>query len=201
MTNRGEAATKSFTSDDVLPKQLPTFKFALQLAFSMLSHALQQLTHKSSQYSHSNLNPHLAILFAFPSAVLKHRPTLDVLKCSIPWEELGAFFVTVSGKIAISWGLMSEPDKSYSCRNVKRWVVLTGGCTSLLVEDWLRIGACAGWNGSAARSTSAGSGRAARNANQSLRFWRSLKVANSKMGQSRMMTAKNPRKRALQPAI
>jgi len=134
--HRGDAAMKSFASEDALPDQPPAFKFALQLTFSMLSHVLRRPTRKSSQYSRSNLNPYLTILLTFLSTVLKHRPTLDVLERSIPWEELGKFFATVPRKIMISQGLMSEPGKSNSHRNVERWVMLTSGCAPPLVEDW-----------------------------------------------------------------
>jgi protein SMG6 len=67
---------------------------------------------------------------------LKHHPTLNVLERGIPWEELGAFFATVPRKIMMSQGLMSEPGKSSSHRNVEQWVMLTSGCAPLLVEDW-----------------------------------------------------------------
>ena len=36
----------------------------------------------------------------------------------------------------MSQGLMSEPGKSSSHRNVEQWVMLTSGCAPLLVEDW-----------------------------------------------------------------
>jgi len=52
------------------------------------------------------------------------------------------------------------------------------------------------WDGMAARCTSTGSGRVARNAKRSLRFWRPLTVANSRTGRSRTMTVQNTRKRA-----
>ena len=132
--HRGDAGIKS--SEDALPEQPPAFKFALQLTFSMLSHVLRRPTRKSSQYARSNLNPYLTVLLTFLSTVLKHRPTLDVLERSIPWEELGAFFATVPRKIMISQGLMSEPGKSNSHRNAERWVMLTSACAPPLVEDW-----------------------------------------------------------------
>jgi protein SMG6 len=76
------------------------------------------------------------VLLTFLSIVLKHRRTLDVLERSIPWEELGAFFATVPSKIVISQGLMSEPGKSNSRRNVEQWAMLTSGRAPSLVEDW-----------------------------------------------------------------
>ena len=134
--HRGDAVMRSFTSEDALPKQPPAFKFAFQLTFSMLSYVLQQPTCKSSQYSYSNLNPYLTVLLTFLSIILKHCPPLDILKCSIPWEELGAFLVTVPRKIMISQGLMSEPGKSNSHWNVEWWVMLTSSCAPPLVKDW-----------------------------------------------------------------
>ena len=47
--HKGDTEMKPLTSEDALPEQPPAFKFALQLNFSVLSHVLQQPTHKSSQ--------------------------------------------------------------------------------------------------------------------------------------------------------
>ncbi|KDR73471.1 hypothetical protein GALMADRAFT_71996 [Galerina marginata CBS 339.88] len=121
---------------NAIPEQPPALKFALQLTFAMLSSVLRHPTRKASQYSRSNLNPYLPVLLTFLSTVLKHKPTLDVLERSVPWDELAAFFSTIPRKIMISQGLMSPPGKSNSHRNPERWVMLTSGCPPPLPEDW-----------------------------------------------------------------
>ncbi|KAF8964027.1 hypothetical protein BDZ97DRAFT_1904591 [Flammula alnicola] len=123
-------------ASNTLLEQPPAFKFALQLTFAMLSHVLRRPTRKSSQYARSNLNPYLTVVLTFLSTVLKHRPTLEVLERSIPWEELAAFFSTVPRKIMFDQGLMSAPGKPDSHRNTERWIMLTSGCAPPLAEDW-----------------------------------------------------------------
>ena len=122
--------------DDELPDQPPAFKFALQLTFAMLSHVLRHPTRKASEYARSTLNPYLTIVLTFLTTILKHRPTLDVLERSVPWDELAAFFAKIHRKIMISQGLMSPPGRSHSQRNTERWVMLTSGCPPPLPEDW-----------------------------------------------------------------
>lgn len=91
------------------PNQLCIFKFALQLTSAMLLHVLRQPTHKVSEYVCLTLNPYLTIVLTFPTTILKHRLTLDVLEQSVPWDKLTAFFAKTSCKITNSQGLMSHP--------------------------------------------------------------------------------------------
>ena len=119
---------------DSIPDQPPAFKFALQLAFSMLSHVLRHPTRKPSQYARSTVNPYLTIILTFLATVLKHRPTLESLERSIPWADLASFFVVVPRKIMISQGLMASPNNNP--RNVEQWIMLTSGCPPPLSEDW-----------------------------------------------------------------
>jgi hypothetical protein len=81
---------------NVAAEQPPALKFTLQVAFAMLTHFFHRPTQKSSQYARSNLNPYLTFL----STILKHRPTqhrptLDILERSIPWDKLACFFSTI----------------------------------------------------------------------------------------------------------
>jgi len=136
--HQGDVAMKPHTSEDVLPEQPPTFKFALRLTFAILSCAA--MTRKSSRYARSNINPYLIVLLTFFATILKHRPALDVLERSILWGELATLFATVRRKIMISQGFMREPGKSNGHRNVERWVMLTSGCPPPLVKDWFLCG-------------------------------------------------------------
>ncbi|KAH9483736.1 Telomerase-binding protein EST1A [Psilocybe cubensis] len=130
------SAEDSQTAENSLPEQPPALKFAMQITFAMLSHVLRRPTRKSSQFSPSNLNPYLTVLLTFLSTILKHKPTLDILERSIPWEELALFFSSIPRKIMISQGLMSAPGKPDHYRTMERWVMLTSGCTPPLKEDW-----------------------------------------------------------------
>ena len=131
----GTAGAGEDSSGDGIPDQPPAFKFALQLAFQMLSSVLRHPTRKPSQYARSTLNPYLTVLLTFLATVLKHRPTLESLERSIPWADLASFFATVPRKIMISQGLMVSPNHN-SPRNVERWIMLTSGSPSPLPEDW-----------------------------------------------------------------
>jgi len=134
--HKSNRTMKAHSSDDMLPEHPPALKFALQLTFAMLSHVLRWLTHKSSQYARSNINPYHTVLLACLATVLKHWPPLNVLECTVPWEELATIFATIPWKIMISQGLMGEPGKPNSHHNIEGWVILTSSCPSSLVEDW-----------------------------------------------------------------
>jgi protein SMG6 len=109
----------------------PSFKYALQLTFAMLSHVLSRPTRKASPFAGSTLNPYLTVLLTFLATVLKHPPTLAVMERSIPWEELAAFFATVPRGIMSSQGLSGDAKKGG-----ERWAMLTSGCAPPLPEDW-----------------------------------------------------------------
>ena len=123
---------EDLTGDGILD-QPPAFRFALQLAFSMLSYVLRHPTRKPSQYARSTLNPYLTVILTFLATVLKHRPTLETLERSIPWGDLACFFAVVPRKIMINQGLMTSPNNP---RNAERWIMLTSGCPPPLPEDW-----------------------------------------------------------------
>ena len=117
----------------------PAFKFAAQLTFTMLSHVLHKPTRKASQYASSTLNPYITVILTFLATVLKHKPALEVLERSIPWEELSEFFKTIPRKIMMDQGLMDAPGKPSTRMpggDRERWPVLTSQCTPPLAEDW-----------------------------------------------------------------
>ena len=111
----------------------PSFKYALQLTFAMLSHVLRRPTRKVSPFARSTLNPYLIVLLTFLSTVLRHPSTLAVLERSIPWEELAKFFATIPRGIMNSQGLSGEGAKKDSA---DRWAMLTSGSAPPLPEDW-----------------------------------------------------------------
>lgn len=87
-----------------IPDHPPSFKFALQIVFRMLSSVLRRRhpTRKPSQYAQLTLNPYLTIILTFLATILKHHPTLETLERTIPWADLGSFFTVVPRKIMIS---------------------------------------------------------------------------------------------------
>ncbi|KAF8559498.1 hypothetical protein OG21DRAFT_1594361 [Imleria badia] len=107
------------------------FKFAMQLAFSMLSFVLRKPTRKASPFAESTLNPYLAVLLTFLATVSKHPETLVILERFIPWEDLAVFFTSIPKNIHVSQGLHVPAPTG-----AERWVMLTSGCTPPLAEDW-----------------------------------------------------------------
>jgi protein SMG6 len=139
----GTARAREDANGDSIHDHPPTFKFALQLVFQMLSFVLRHPTCKPSQTARSTLNPYLTIIFTFLATVLKHRPTLEILERSIPWADLASFFTVVPRNIMISQGLMishSSKHNSAQLEHVERWSSVTGmltsGCALPLPEDW-----------------------------------------------------------------
>jgi protein SMG6 len=129
-TSEGEAEDTQHEDDYDYP---PSFKYALQLAFAMLSHVLRRPTRKASPFARSNLNPYLTVILTFLSTVLRHPPTLAMMERSIPWEELVGFFATVPRGIMSSQGLSGEVAKKETS---DRWAMLTSGSAPPLPEDW-----------------------------------------------------------------
>ena len=130
-------ASKSAHTSPILLDSLPSvelsqaFKFAMQLAFSVLSFVLRNPTRKASPFAESTLNPYLTILLTFLVTVSKHPETLTILERFIPWEDLAVFFTSIPKNIHVSQGLhVPAPTGS------ERWVMLTSGCTPPLAEDW-----------------------------------------------------------------
>lgn len=111
----------------------PSFKYALQLTFAMLSHVLRRPTRKASPFARSTLNPYLTVLLTFLSTVLRHLPTLALMERSIPWEELATFFAIVPRGIMSAQGLSGKDAKKEAA---DRWAMLTSGCAPPLPEDW-----------------------------------------------------------------
>jgi protein SMG6 len=128
--SEGEAEDTQHEDDFDHP---PSFKYALQLTFAMLSHVLRRPTRKASPFARSTLNPYLTVLLTFLSTVLRHPPTLVVMERSIPWEELAGFFATVPRGIMSVQGLFGEGAKK---EGSDRWAMLTTGSAPPLPEDW-----------------------------------------------------------------
>lgn len=126
-------------------EQPATLKFALELTFAMLSHVLHNHSCRASQYAESNPNPYLTVILTFLSTIIKHRPALDILESSLPWDELASFLSLIPSKIMYSLGLNDPSEKRDSHRNIKRWVMLTSGCPHPLPEDWCMRGMAWTW--------------------------------------------------------
>jgi protein SMG6 len=123
-------------SEGALPLELPqTFKFAVELAFSMLSFVLHNPTRKASPFARSTLNPYLPVLLTFLVTVSKNSETLAILERSIPWEDLAKFFASVPRNILSAQDLhLPAP------AGTERWAMLTSGCVPPLPEDWCMRG-------------------------------------------------------------
>ncbi|TFK55267.1 hypothetical protein OE88DRAFT_1654050 [Heliocybe sulcata] len=104
--------------------ELPlAFKFALQLTFAMLSHALRKPTRKPSALQKSTLNPYITIILTFLATILRHQSIRVILERSVPWEDLAAFYSR------------SVPSSVIAQEESARWAMLTSGCRPLS-EDW-----------------------------------------------------------------
>ena len=127
-----QAQTSPILSDSTLSLELTqAFKYAMQLAFSMLSFVLRNPTRKASPFAESTLNPYLTVLLTFLATVSKHAETLAILERFIPWEDLATFFTSIPKNIFISQGLhVATPT------GTERWAMLTSGCAPPLSEDW-----------------------------------------------------------------
>jgi hypothetical protein len=64
-----------------------SFKLAVQIMFSMLSHVLKNCTRKVSPFARATLNPYLTVILTFISTISKHPATLAILERSIPWSQ------------------------------------------------------------------------------------------------------------------
>ncbi|KAH8833609.1 hypothetical protein DL96DRAFT_1666700 [Flagelloscypha sp. PMI_526] len=105
------------------------FILALQLSFTMFSHVLHHPLRKASQYSRSNINPYLTIIFTFLTTLLRHPPTLQMLERHVPWEDVTSFMATVPRSIMASQGLQIP-------QQGERWLMLTSNSAPPLPEDW-----------------------------------------------------------------
>ncbi|KAG6909451.1 hypothetical protein DXG01_000436 [Tephrocybe rancida] len=150
-SNRGAAASQltppssEAEAEEPLAREYPpAFKYALQLAFAMLSHVLQHPTRtKARGFARPSLNPYLPVLLTFLATVLRNPLALGVLERAVPWGELAAFFARVPRAVMAKQGLMSsEKERSGEKRKEKeqiqgpRWAMLTSGAAPPLPEDW-----------------------------------------------------------------
>ncbi|KZT26039.1 hypothetical protein NEOLEDRAFT_1155924 [Neolentinus lepideus HHB14362 ss-1] len=105
------------------PELPPAFKLALQLTFSMLSHALRRPTRKPSVLQKPTLNPYITIILTFLATILRHESIRIILERSVPREDLTAFYTR------------SVPSTVITHEESARWTTLTSGCRPL-PEDW-----------------------------------------------------------------
>ncbi|KAG6821141.1 hypothetical protein H0H93_005361 [Arthromyces matolae] len=115
----------------------PSFKYALQFTFSMLSYVLEHPTRtKTHGFVRASLNPYLSMMLTFLATVLKNIQVLRVLERAVPWEQLAAFFTTKLPKSAIAkQGLLKNKKEPGA-----RWTMLTSGTAPPLPEDWCMRG-------------------------------------------------------------
>ncbi|KAG6869024.1 hypothetical protein C0993_005683 [Termitomyces sp. T159_Od127] len=110
----------------------PAFKYALQLAFSMLSYVLQHpVRTKPNGFTRPNPNPYLPVMLTFLATVLKSSQALGMLERAVPWEELARFFARIPRTVMTKQGLFSADKEPGS-----RWALLTSGMAPPLPEDW-----------------------------------------------------------------
>lgn len=130
-----QAQTSPMLSTDS-PIELPqAFKYAMQLAFSMLSFVLRNPMHKASPFAKPTLNPYLTGFLTFLATVSKHPETLAILERFIPWQDLAVFFSSIPKNIHSSQGLhVPAPN------GTEHWAMLTSGCAPALPEDWCMRG-------------------------------------------------------------
>ncbi|KAF5387074.1 hypothetical protein D9615_001809 [Tricholomella constricta] len=144
-THQPSPATSEAGADEAPAREYPpSFKYALQLTFAMLSHVLKHPTRtKSSGFARPGLNPYLSVVLTFLATVLKNPQTLAVLERNVPWEELAAFFARIPRGVMAKQGLFVAPGTGVGMGEKKRekeagsrWVMLTSGCAPPLPEDW-----------------------------------------------------------------
>ncbi|KAF8061488.1 hypothetical protein FPV67DRAFT_1703906 [Lyophyllum atratum] len=134
-------ATSEAEADEVSTREYPpSFKYALQLTFAMLSHVLKHPTRTTSRgFARPSLNPYLTVVLTFLATVLKNSQTLSVLERNVPWEELASFFARIPRGIMAKQGLFVAPGTTEKKREKDagpRWVMLTSSCAPPLPEDW-----------------------------------------------------------------
>ncbi|KAG9318400.1 hypothetical protein JVU11DRAFT_491 [Chiua virens] len=128
--------TSPLLSDSpVSPELSQTFKYAMQLSFSMLSFVLRNPTRKASPFAKSTLNPYLLIFLTFLVTISKNPETFAILERFIPWEDLASFFASIPKNIYSSQGLHVPTPTG-----TERWAMLTSGCAPPLPEDWCMRG-------------------------------------------------------------
>ena len=143
---QGDSEAKQFSNThaaDVLQELPMHFVLALQLTFSMLAHVLRSPHLKSSAYTHSDVNPYLAVILTFLVTMVKHPMALQILERSVPWEDLAVFFTKVPKTYMMRQGLLNHTLQSQSSPSSSagpKWTVLTSGCAPPLPEDWCMRG-------------------------------------------------------------
>ncbi|KAG6861720.1 hypothetical protein C0995_012724 [Termitomyces sp. Mi166 len=110
----------------------PSFKYALQLAFSMLSYVLQHpIRTKSRGFARPNVNPYLSVILTFLATVLKNPQVSSMLERAVPWEELAGFFARIPRTVMTKQGLFNGEKECGA-----KWTMLTSGMAPPLPEDW-----------------------------------------------------------------
>jgi hypothetical protein len=84
-------AQTSCTLPEPVAKAPAAFRLALQLTITISMPVLQHLTWKTSPFADS-LNLYLTVLLTFLTPIVRHPAAMDMLKRSIPWEDLGALY-------------------------------------------------------------------------------------------------------------
>ena len=69
-----------------------TFRLALQLTFTTLSHVLNHPWRKSNAFARPSLNPYITVVLTFLCTLVKHAPILTLLERAVPWDDLARFF-------------------------------------------------------------------------------------------------------------
>ena len=65
--------------------------------------------------------------------VLTFLATILTLECTVPWDKLVTFFVTIPHTVMLSQGLNKAGES-------KQWAMLTSRCALPLDEDWCLCG-------------------------------------------------------------
>lgn len=119
----------------------PSFIYALNLTFSLLSHVLQApfISASGSQ----SPNPYISILLTFLVTILKNTTEvslLHIIRQSVPWSRLAQFLQGhVPRQIWESQELISSSTSASafkSCTVDERWPMLTSSTAPPLPEDW-----------------------------------------------------------------
>ncbi|CCM02870.1 uncharacterized protein FIBRA_04983 [Fibroporia radiculosa] len=140
----GDPKSNGMVVSPIVPEQaaLPAgpelpqgLKLGMQLAFSILAHALQKPMRRSSPFAHSTLNPYLTIFLTFLATVIKDGHALSVLERAIPWNDLAKFLNSAPRRLMF---------QEYQKERGDGPPLLTSGCKPL-PEDWCLRGM--GWGG------------------------------------------------------
>jgi protein SMG6 len=116
--NRSREESQQMSAEEDEPL---TFRMALQLTFSVLSHAIRQPLRKATPFARPSLNPYIDIILTFLSATLRRTRNVELMQRSIPWQEFADFLNTAPHQLQTS--------------EVEGGFRITQGCQPL-PEDW-----------------------------------------------------------------